>query len=295
MTFPRTGALIDTLRLASGLTLFTFALFHFLNHALGLWSLDAMAAFQGWRLAVTRSAPGAFALALALVVHLTLAFLRIARMKTWALPRVALWQLASGVLIGPLLLPHFFEAGVGPREVGRVMSYPAELGLLWPGMAVTQSLLLLVVWVHGCIGLHQWLKSETWWRRNIPALAAVATLVPAAALAGFLVAGREVERLKAAQAFPLPYPASELPVLQAHAAAAGRASFAVLALAVELCARERRGRARAPAARHLLRARPEGADRAGPDPAGDQPRPSRAASLGLRRQGALLDLPREGA
>jgi len=69
MTLPRTGALIDTVRLASGLTLFTFALLHFLNHALGLWSLDAMAAFQHWRLAVTRSAPGTVALGAALVVH----------------------------------------------------------------------------------------------------------------------------------------------------------------------------------------------------------------------------------
>ena len=58
MTLPRTGALVDTLRLASGLTLFAFALLHFLNHALGLWSLDAMAAAQHWRLAVTRSAAG---------------------------------------------------------------------------------------------------------------------------------------------------------------------------------------------------------------------------------------------
>ena len=38
------GTLRDRLRLWSGLVLFTFALTHFLNHALGLWSLEAMAA-----------------------------------------------------------------------------------------------------------------------------------------------------------------------------------------------------------------------------------------------------------
>ncbi len=229
MSLPRTGALIDTLRLASGLTLFAFALFHFLDAALGLWSLDAMAAMQGWRLAVTRSAPGSLALALAVIVHLALALWRVARAKTWRLPRATLWQLGSGVLIVPLLAPHFFEAGVGPREAHTIMRYPAELGLLWPRSAASQSLLLLVVWTHGCIGLHQWLKGEAWWRRSLPALTGLAALIPGAALAGFLVAGREVERLRPA---PLPFPRSELRLLQAHAATASDIGLAALALAL---------------------------------------------------------------
>ncbi len=229
MKLPRTGAFLDTLRLASGLTLFAFALFHFLNAALGLWSLDAMTAMQDWRLAVTRSGPGSLALALAVIVHLGLALWRVARLKTWRLPRAALWQLGSGALIVPLILPHFFEAGVGPRAAGAIIRYPAVLGLMWPRSAAAQSLLLVVVWTHGCIGLHQWLKGEAWWRRSLPALTGLAALVPGAALAGFLVAGREVKRLAPA---PLPYPRSELPLLQAHAATANHVALAALALAL---------------------------------------------------------------
>ena len=52
------GTLAQRLRLASGLVLFAFAATHFLNHALGLISLDAMLAFDAMRLAVTRSWPG---------------------------------------------------------------------------------------------------------------------------------------------------------------------------------------------------------------------------------------------
>ena len=40
------GDLLQRLRLVSGLVLFTFAATHFLNHALGLVSLDAMQAMQ---------------------------------------------------------------------------------------------------------------------------------------------------------------------------------------------------------------------------------------------------------
>ena len=49
------GDLLQRLRLASGLVLFTFAATHFLNHALGLVSLDAMQEMQAWRKVVTRS------------------------------------------------------------------------------------------------------------------------------------------------------------------------------------------------------------------------------------------------
>src|SRR6201999_3710681 len=103
MRLPRTGAWIDTLRLASGLTLFLFALTHFLNHALGLWSLEVMSAVQPYRGMITKSWVGTIVLALALVSHLVLALWRIARLKTWRLPRATLWLIGTGALISVLI------------------------------------------------------------------------------------------------------------------------------------------------------------------------------------------------
>ena len=140
MKLPRTGAWIDTLRLASGLTLFTFALTHFLNHALGLWSLDAMATAQAWRLALTRSQAGSALLALALIVHVSLALWRIARLRTWRLPRAAIWQLSTGALVSIVIWPHLFQSGVGPRAAGVAMTYPGALSLIWPASIVMQTL-----------------------------------------------------------------------------------------------------------------------------------------------------------
>ena len=232
MNLPRTGAWLDTVRLASGLTLFTFALLHFLNHSLGLWSLDAMAGFQRWRLAVTRSPPGTLALAAALVAHLSLALWRIARLNTWRLPPAALWQLGTGAVVAVLLMPHLTQAGIATRLSGGTMTYPAELSLLWPASAPRQSFLLLFVWTHGCIGLHQWLKREPWWRRCSHALVALAALVPAAALAGFVTAAREVERLKATQTFAPPFPPETIPAIKAHGVDAQLAALALMALAL---------------------------------------------------------------
>lgn len=232
MRLPRTGAWVDTLRLASGLTLFTFALFHFLNHALGLWSLEAVEGAQTLRLAVTRSIPGSIFLTAALIFHLVLALWRIARLKTWRMPAATATALITGALIALILPPHLIEAGIGPRAAGTAMSYPAVLGLMWPDAMPKQTLLLGLVWWHGCLGLRGWLGGEPWWRRHSHALAGLAALIPAGAVAGAVVAAREVARLKATHNFPLPYDASALPGLKAHAADATIASLALMALAL---------------------------------------------------------------
>ncbi|MFZ0849928.1 MAG: hypothetical protein WAO08_12080 [Hyphomicrobiaceae bacterium] len=72
------GDLLQRLRLATGLILFTFAATHFLNHALGLVSLEAMHAMQDWRKAVTRTWPGSIVLLGAFVTHIALALYKIA-------------------------------------------------------------------------------------------------------------------------------------------------------------------------------------------------------------------------
>ena len=46
--------MIRQLRLSSGLVMLAYVTMHLLNHAVGLWSLEAMTTVQHWRLAVTR-------------------------------------------------------------------------------------------------------------------------------------------------------------------------------------------------------------------------------------------------
>ena len=63
----------QTWRLISGLILFAFALTHFLNHALGHISIEAMEEVQEVRRGVWRSWPGTVPLYGALAVHVSLA------------------------------------------------------------------------------------------------------------------------------------------------------------------------------------------------------------------------------
>ena len=71
-------------------------------------------------------------------------------------------------------------------------NYLYELARLWPASAILQSTLLLLVWVHGCIGMHFWLRLYPPYRAAAPVLLFIAIAVPLAALGGFMVSGRAV-------------------------------------------------------------------------------------------------------
>jgi adenylate cyclase len=181
---------LQKLRLASGLVLLAFAGSHFLNHALGLAGLEAMHLAQDWRTAVTRSLPGSLVLLVALFAHMALGLYRIAQRQTWRMPPWEFVQILSGLAIPLLLLPHIVNTRVAYTVFDVEDSYAYELARLWPASAWQQSALLLLVWVHGCIGLHHWLRLGEGYRRLQPLLATVAVAVPVLALAGFVVAGR---------------------------------------------------------------------------------------------------------
>lgn len=189
------GELLQRARLVSGLILFAFAATHFLNHALGLISVDLMQDAQKLRWVVTRSVPGTVVLATALITHIVLALYKLARRTTVRLPWWETLQIGLGLSIPFLLFPHIVNTRVASSLFGVNDIYLYELARLWPDSAILQSVLLLMVWIHGCLGIHFWLRLYAPYRRLKPVLLAFAVFVPVAALGGFMVAGRGVSVL----------------------------------------------------------------------------------------------------
>lgn len=183
------GSGLQRLRLASGLTLMAFAATHFSNHAVGLVSLEAMHRVQELRTAVTRSWPVSIILLLALVTHVALGLYKLSRRETWRMPVWEALQIAIGLSIPFLLFPHIVNTRVAHAVFGANDIYLYELVRLWPDSAVLQSSLLVLVWVHGCIGIHYWLRLSESYSRFAPFLLIVAVLLPVLALTGFAVAG----------------------------------------------------------------------------------------------------------
>ncbi|HEX2529737.1 MAG TPA: adenylate/guanylate cyclase domain-containing protein [Geminicoccus sp.] len=189
----RTSALIEPgrLRLYSGLVLFLFTLTHLMNHALGLVSLEAMELGRVVFLAVWRS-PLEWILFGAFLVHPVLGLRKVWQRRTLRISAGDWLQIASGLIIPYYLTIHVLGTGVLHYVQGLDDSYAYLLNLLWPGGIQRQTELLLVVWVHGCIGVHHWLKLERWYGQAKPIFLTLAVLLPTLAFFGMLEGAREV-------------------------------------------------------------------------------------------------------
>jgi adenylate cyclase len=195
---PRSD-LTTRLRLASGLVLMAFVCSHLLNHALGIHSLAAMQLGRQAFVAVWRSPPGTLLLYAALATHVALAVHKLWRRRSWRMPAWEVLQVALGLLIPYWLAVH----AIGTRGLHERFDvkddYLYLMQLLWPGGAERQSLMLIIVWVHGCIGVHFWLRLRPWYPTVRPAAFALALLLPTLALIGFANAGREVRALASSE------------------------------------------------------------------------------------------------
>ncbi len=231
------GLTAQRLRLASGLVLFAFVLTHFLNHALGIVSLEAMEAVQRVRAGFWQSPPGLVLLCGAALIHIGLALGKTARRRTLAMPFWEAAQLLLGLAIPFLIAGHVVGTFVSRLRFDAPDEYSSLLGSIWASTAVLQSLAMLVVWTHAMIGLHYWLRGRVWYQRSLPALFAFAVALPLATEWGWTDAARRLP----------PGPAPERARLGAgfvewneHSAFAVRAGFAVLLAGVALAIAARR-------------------------------------------------------
>lgn len=191
------AAVVRQIRLWTGLVLFTYLTTHFLNHALGLVSLEAMAAGQEWFVLVWRSWPGTIALYGSFSIHNLLALWALYRRRTLRMPAWEASQLTLGLLVPPLLVWHVVGTRLAHEVAGTQTSYTLVVLALWqldPIAGLRQVVVLVVAWLHGCTGLHFWLRLRPWYPRFARTIYSGFLLVPVLALLGFATAGQEVSR-----------------------------------------------------------------------------------------------------
>jgi len=182
--------------------LLTYLATHFINHSLGLISLDAMEAGRVWFLALWRNPVATVLLYGSLIIHISLAFYSLYRRWHLRMPRWEALQLVLGLLIPLFLAAHIAGTRLAHDLVGVKDSYSLIVLSLWnvtPANGVRQAVLVTIAWLHGCIGFHFWLRLRPWYARVAPIYLAVAVLLPVLALLGFAEAGREISGLMARQ------------------------------------------------------------------------------------------------
>lgn len=201
-----------TLRLSTGLVLLAFTTSHFVNHSFGIRSVEAMTEASKWLLKPWQSGPGAVVLYTALFLHAALGLRALFRRRHLRMPAAEAWQLALGLTIPLLLVLHAGAIRVGGSVYGLEFGYGRLLYNFWvvapDTLLVRQFVLLVIVWVHGCIGVRAWLRPKPWYPRALPLLATAATLIPALAVAGLVSAGldlrEDAQRAPAAAALYAP-------------------------------------------------------------------------------------------
>jgi adenylate cyclase len=194
--------IVRRIRLISGLVLLAYLTTHFINHALGLISLEAMETGRIWFLALWRNPLATVALYGALITHLGLAFYSLYRRRHLRMPLWEAFQLVLGLTIPLFLAAHVAGTRLAHELFDVKDTYALIVLSLWnvtPLNGAKQALLVLVAWVHGCIGLHFWLRLRPWYTRVVPILFSFALLLPVLALLGFAEAGREISDLIARQ------------------------------------------------------------------------------------------------
>jgi adenylate cyclase len=192
------GIGVRQVRLACGFVLFSYLLSHFINHSLGNISLAAMEYGLWFHMRWWQSPLGTLLLYPALAVHASLGLWALYQRRHFRWKAIEIVQLVFGLSIPALLCGHLIGQRLGVALYGLQRSYAQTLYNLWvarPDLGMIQVTVLLVAWIHGCIGLYLWLRMKRFFPRIAPLLLGAAVLLPVLALLGFYQQGRAIVQL----------------------------------------------------------------------------------------------------
>jgi adenylate cyclase len=187
-----------SLRLWSGVTLFVYVFGHLINHAIGLISLRAMELALESFFDIWRGIPASILLYSALITHVTLVLWSLYRRRTLKLSPSEAVQMSMGALIIPLGVTHVTGTFGARAFAGLDPSYGYVLLSIWSGGfkdILLQFAFVIVVWVHGCMGLHLLWRLKPHYHRWRDLAFAVALMLPVLALVAFFQRGMEVAEL----------------------------------------------------------------------------------------------------
>ncbi|MEM6987166.1 MAG: 2Fe-2S iron-sulfur cluster-binding protein, partial [Pseudomonadota bacterium] len=178
-----------------GLYLFVFTTCHLLTLSFGLHSLGSLESAHLLLMAPWRTQYGTATLGLAFVVHLLLGMLALYHRNTLSMRSGDSIQFLSAFLIVPLLLPHIVVMVTFEEIFGVQPTFPVMLDYFWnlvPTDGFKQVVIVIVVWIHGCIGLLTWLRLRDNWSRWAPFVNPLVVAIPILALLGFVEAGNQI-------------------------------------------------------------------------------------------------------
>jgi adenylate cyclase len=191
---------VRQIRLACGLVLYAYLISHFLNHALGNISMEALAAGVHYHTLFWRFPPVAIVFYASALIHPGLGIWALYQRRHFHWRAIEPLQLVLGLSIPMLIITHIVGVRLGQSLFGHEKLYPQELYSFWvahPYRIWSMPAVLIIAWIHGSIGLYFWLRMKAFFKHAAPFLLAAAVLVPTLALLGFYQGGREIVAISA--------------------------------------------------------------------------------------------------
>ncbi|THD71341.1 MAG: adenylate/guanylate cyclase domain-containing protein [Bradyrhizobium sp.] len=189
------GVGVRQIRIGCGLVLFAYLVSHFLNHALGNISMDALATGVHYHTLFWQFPPVGIMFYAAALVHSGLGVWALYARRQFRWKAIEPLQLVLGLSIPALIIAHIAGVRLGQALYGQQKLYPQVFyayWIVWPYKMWLMYAVLLIAWVHGCIGLYFWLRMKAFYKRAAPFLLAAAVLIPTVAMLGLYQGGRAV-------------------------------------------------------------------------------------------------------
>jgi adenylate cyclase len=193
-TFIR-GISLRQVRLVSGVILLAYLVSHFLNHALGNISMAALATGLYFHMLFWQFPPIGILFYAACFVHTALGIWALYERRQFRWKAIEPIQLVLGLSIPAMVVAHIVGVRLGQSLYGHEKLYPQVFFAYWisaPYKAWLLTAVMIVSWVHACIGLHFWLRMKPCYKKAAPFLLAAVLLIPTLALLGIYQGERNV-------------------------------------------------------------------------------------------------------
>src|SRR3954447_25303531 len=129
-TFTR-GISLRQVRLASGVVLFAYLVSHFLNHALGNISMEALAGGVYWHTLFWHSLPVTLVFYAACLVHTGLGIWALYERRQFRWKAIEPLQLVLGLSIPVMIITHIIGVRLGQTLFGHDKLYPQVFFAYW--------------------------------------------------------------------------------------------------------------------------------------------------------------------
>lgn len=182
-------------RIGSGLIIFLFMVTHLTNHAFGLVSVNAADQARWWLLFGWHNPVGMVALYGSFLTHIALSLRSIYKRRSFVMPKSEAAQIILGLAVPLLIIDHIIGTRVASSLFSFRTTYENVVHIMWtrsPGDGLRQSIAIIVLWAHGCLGLHFWLRYRPWYQGATSWLLLLAILLPMLSLLGFAEMGRTI-------------------------------------------------------------------------------------------------------